>query len=467
MNWKTIYQLVYKEESRWVFMLKYFFLSTIIILITACSNDGIYFENSYLIENISIIHPIEEAENQMTLVISENKIINQFKTNQVKVSQKNIIYDGYGKYIMPGLWDAHIHFAYETDLANSMPDLFLAHGVTSLRDTGGEIDFVNSFKQKSLENPKITPRVKIAGPLVDGNYNVYDGSSPNYPELSIRTTSVIDLKKQVQILIDKNIDFLKAYEMLSPAQFEAIAEIADTEIRSAHGVEDMDTAQQISRLPPGQKGLKRKPSQKRKRNLGKRKRSQKQSTRRMRQNDANAGNTVGGSRLVLNKSIKSYAGRNDCFAERKCLPDAIIALLDEGTKKQGGELYAVMPKERDTSPNDLKDALSCLGLCLKRVTREYKKVDCLPSYLLLKEEKCKLVIHVNLTDADGNAISHFIAWDGTTVFDHPFNLRINKTTDRMSESNSQQAFEKLFTRSYLAWNITSVFRLCIDNRPSV
>ena len=56
----------------------------------------------------------------------------------------------------------------------------------------------------------------------------------------------------------------------------------------------------------------------------------------MRHNDANAGNTVGGSRLVLNKSIKSYAGRNDCFAERKCLPDAIIALLDEGTKKQGG-----------------------------------------------------------------------------------------------------------------------------------
>ena len=245
------------------------------------------------------------------------------------------------------------------------------------------------------------------------------------------------------------------------------AEIADAETGSAHGVEDMDTAQQISRLPPGQKGLKRKSSQKRKKYLGKRKRSQKQSTRRMRQNDANAGNTVGGSRLVLNKSIKSYAGRNDCFAERKCLPDAIIALLDEGTKKQGGELYAVMPKERDTSPNDLKDALSRLGLCLKRVTREYKKVDCLPSYLLLKEEKCKLVIHVNLTDADGNAISHFIAWDGTTVFDHPFNLRINKTTDRMSESNSQQAFEKLFTRSYLVWNITSVFRLCIDNRPSV
>ena len=248
---------------------------------------------------------------------------------------------------------------------------------------------------------------------------------------------------------------------------EAIAETADAETGSAHGVEDMDTAQQISRLPPGQKGLKQKPSRKRKRFYGNEKRSQKQRTQRVRQNDAHAGNTGGGSRLVLNKSIKSYAGRNDCFAERKCLPDAIIALLDEGTKNQGVELYAVMPKERDASPNDLKDTLSRLGLCLKRVTGEYKKVDCLPSYLLLKEEKCKLVIHVNLTDADGNAISHFIAWDGTTVFDHPYNLRINKTTDRMNESNSQQAFEKLFTRSYLAWNITSVFRLCIDNRPSV
>ena len=226
MDWKIIYRLVYKRESRLVLICKNSFLSLAIILITACSNDGAYFDNSYLIQNISIVHPIEEIENHMTLVISENKIIKKFKTNQVTVSHKNIIYDGNEKYIIPGLWDTHIHFAYETDLANAMPDLFLAHGITSLRDTGGEFDFVNSFKQKSLENPRTTPRIKIAGPLVDGNYNVYDGSSQDYPELSIRTINVIDLKKQVQILIDRKVDFLKAYEMLSPAQFLAIAEIA-------------------------------------------------------------------------------------------------------------------------------------------------------------------------------------------------------------------------------------------------
>jgi imidazolonepropionase-like amidohydrolase len=111
-------------------------------------------------------------------------------------------------------------------LADAMPDLFLAYGITSLRDTGGEIEFVNSFKQKSIKNPQTTPRIKIAGPLVDGKYNVYNGSSPNYPALSIKTMNVEDLEKQVKSLIEKKVDFLKAYEMLNPKQFEAITEIA-------------------------------------------------------------------------------------------------------------------------------------------------------------------------------------------------------------------------------------------------
>ena len=36
------------------------------------------------------------------------------------------------------------HFAFDESLAGSMSDLFLAYGVTSVRDTGGEINFVNN-----------------------------------------------------------------------------------------------------------------------------------------------------------------------------------------------------------------------------------------------------------------------------------------------------------------------------------
>ena len=97
--------------------------------------------------------------------------------------------------MIPGLWDSHVHFAYQTELADSMMNLFLYHGITSLRDTGGPFDFVNKFKQSSIENPKTKSRLKIAGPLLDGKFNVYDGSDHTHPLLSIKNMNLEDLRK--------------------------------------------------------------------------------------------------------------------------------------------------------------------------------------------------------------------------------------------------------------------------------
>ena len=80
--------------------------------------------------------------------------------------------------MIPGLWDTHVHFAYLEKLAPSMFDLFLAYGITSVRDTGGKINLVKSWKDKSIENPTTSPRIMIAGPLLDGHPNVYDETRP-------------------------------------------------------------------------------------------------------------------------------------------------------------------------------------------------------------------------------------------------------------------------------------------------
>ena len=105
-------------------------------------------------------------------------------------------------------------------------NLFLYHGITSLRDTGGPFDFVNKFKQSSIENPKTKSRLKIAGPLLDGKFNVYDGSDHTHPLLSIKNMNLEDLRKNVELLIENKVDFLKAYEMLSPEQFKILTELA-------------------------------------------------------------------------------------------------------------------------------------------------------------------------------------------------------------------------------------------------
>jgi len=130
------------------------FLFFTIAILQSCLNNELHFKNAYVIENVNIIDPLEGIQNNMTVVIKESKIDQLFKADNVKLSPKNTIYDGTNKYLIPGLWDAHIHYAFETSLAKKMNDLFLSHGVTSVRDTGGPIDFCSSLQRTLSSKPQ-------------------------------------------------------------------------------------------------------------------------------------------------------------------------------------------------------------------------------------------------------------------------------------------------------------------------
>ena len=193
--------------------------------ILGCSNQVTISDDSYIIKNISIIDPIDGLQSTKSLVITDNTISMILDNDNELIDNNNII-DASGKYLIPGLWDAHIHFSFDTDLAPFMPGLFLAHGVTSVRDTGGPIDLVVKMKDLSLNDPINNTNVYIAGPLIDGTPNVYNNSSPSFPLLSIENSDIIDIESNVQEILDKEVDLLKAYEMLTENQFLALMRIA-------------------------------------------------------------------------------------------------------------------------------------------------------------------------------------------------------------------------------------------------
>ena len=198
----------------------------LILLSFSCKKPGIVINNGFAIKNITIIDPIDGVSENMTIIIKDNKIVNIDKSKNINISPKSIIYDGTDKYIIPGLWDFHVHFAFIEELAPSMFNLFLGYGITSVRDTGGELKFVKQWKDNSLKSPNISPRVKIAGPLIDGKMNVYDGSSKSYPKLSIRNKNKDEILENLELLYKSGVDFFKAYEMLSPEQFLLITNYA-------------------------------------------------------------------------------------------------------------------------------------------------------------------------------------------------------------------------------------------------
>ena len=195
-------------------------------LLLSCQSE-IYFVDAYIIENVNVIDPLDGIKKGLNVVIKGNKILKIGEVGEFKLSTKNKIIDGNDRYLIPGLWDSHVHFYFDQQLSLHMPELFLSNGITSVRDTGGAFHYMDSIRQNGLNYPKTHPRVKIAGPLIDGNFNVYDGSV--LPELSIRTKNVSESIAETEKLVLLGVDFLKAYEMLSPQQFEAIAAIAARE----------------------------------------------------------------------------------------------------------------------------------------------------------------------------------------------------------------------------------------------
>lgn len=187
-------------------------------------NDATDAEMKLLISNVSIIDVESGLLPNMDVLISGNTIEKMGKDISVSNHVKEI--DGTGQYLMAGLWDAHVHLSFEPDIEESMLDLFLVNGITSIRDTGGQIHKVKKFKEEANQNPTHAPRIKIAGPLVDGPPRVYDGTAPGRPDISQGVNTVEEAKKAVDDLVDQGVDLIKAYEMLTPELFEAVVTTA-------------------------------------------------------------------------------------------------------------------------------------------------------------------------------------------------------------------------------------------------
>ncbi len=184
------------------------------------------YDDAYCIANITTVDVEQGLRESMTVIVKGDRILKIDKSVNFNLSPSNQIVDGTGKFLIPGLWDAHVHFAYLEELAPAMFDLFLAHGITSVRDTGGRLGFVKEWKDRALASPRDAPRVMIAGPLLDGMPNVYDGSTATRPPLSLGAMDVEEAVALVDRFDSVGVDLIKAYEMLTPEQFEAIAKRA-------------------------------------------------------------------------------------------------------------------------------------------------------------------------------------------------------------------------------------------------
>jgi len=183
-----------------------------------------------IIENATLIDAISPTKEGMTVIIQGDEIrsIEKSGSKNIIFVPEDTVIDATGKFLIPGLWDSHVHLTFIPELDyETAYTLFLMNGITSIRDTGAVLNKLQPAIDFAKENPHKTPRVFFSGPLIDGNPGVYKGTEPGFPELAIEVNEETDLQALVENLIERGVTFLKTYEMLSPSTFVKLLEIAN------------------------------------------------------------------------------------------------------------------------------------------------------------------------------------------------------------------------------------------------
>src|SRR6185436_13283404 len=73
------------------------------------------------------------ARASMTIVVEGDRI--SMVGRGIRTPKNAKVIDGRGKFLIPGLWDMHVH-ALSPDRVETFFKLFIANGVTGIRDTG-------------------------------------------------------------------------------------------------------------------------------------------------------------------------------------------------------------------------------------------------------------------------------------------------------------------------------------------
>lgn len=165
-------------------------------------------------------------KSDVTILIVGYRIVDIGKSNVVSIPKHARIIDATGSFVIPGLWDMHAHLEDpELWLVNpparekeSLLTLFIANGVTGIRDMGGDLKLLQSWRQRIGAGTMIGPRIKACGPLLDGPKPGRPGSIAISNEEQGRL-AVRDLKKQ-------RADFVGVDSSLPRVAYFAIADEA-------------------------------------------------------------------------------------------------------------------------------------------------------------------------------------------------------------------------------------------------
>src|SRR5271154_1881906 len=161
-------------------------------------------------------------QSDQTVIITNKRITSVAPSASTKLPKEARVIDGHGKFLIPGLWDMHVHIAgLSADPAwskNVLLPLLLANGVTGVRDMGGDLEALLAWKREIESGTLLGPHIIAAGPFLVG-------SGKKTPE-QYPVASAEEAREAVRDLKERGADFIKIISLPSREAFFAVADEA-------------------------------------------------------------------------------------------------------------------------------------------------------------------------------------------------------------------------------------------------
>jgi imidazolonepropionase-like amidohydrolase len=161
------------------------------------------------------------AQPDMTVIVEDRHIVEIGTSASVNVPKRARVVDAHGKFLIPGLWDMHVHEIFGDWIPENekvTPLLFVANGVTGVRDMGGDLEPLKKWRSRIASGELLGPRMIIAGPMLDGPVPAFPSSAP--------VKDAADGRRIVDELKANGVDFIKIQSLVPRDGYFAAADEA-------------------------------------------------------------------------------------------------------------------------------------------------------------------------------------------------------------------------------------------------
>jgi imidazolonepropionase-like amidohydrolase len=168
-----------------------------------------------VVADVTLIDGAGARPRVVTVVVEGDRIAAIGRSRRQRMPPGAKVVDGRGKYLIPGLWDMHVHIGGYGEGAKILPRL-VAYGITGVRDMASPVDDILRLRRESADGTLLGPQIVAAGPILQRPL-------PFRTPPLVRTVADADAKQAVDDLQAKGVDFIKVGDTLTRDAYFGIA----------------------------------------------------------------------------------------------------------------------------------------------------------------------------------------------------------------------------------------------------